>query len=44
MVAAGLSPSDPARWWLSVVAERERQEQDDAQSPHTEQDVQVLDP
>lgn len=44
MTDAGLSPGDPARWWLSVITERDRQERDRAAQPAAENDIQVLDP
>jgi hypothetical protein len=42
MVEAGLTPTDPARWWLALQAER-AEEEDDAGTPE-QPDIEVLDP
>jgi hypothetical protein len=43
MIDQGLTPRDPARWWLAVAVERELAERDSRQSGAGEQDIEIVD-
>jgi len=42
MVAIGLDPTDPVRWYMAYAVERAAAEQQGQQGAHTDGDIEVI--